>query len=630
MLKVPVITTLVNTYLAIMKKLFLLLTILWSFTIHAQIKPFRFAFISDTHIGSPDGKADEDLRRTINNINSNNDVDFVVITGDITELGTNEELPRAKKLFDSLKVKYYIIPGNHDVGWSESGGMSFISTFGSDRFVFDHNGIRFIGCSSGPYVRMSDGHIPKDAMQWMKNILDTTSASMPVIFLNHYPMDNQMDNWYEVIDMFKKRNTLLFLCGHGHANKVLNFEGIPGVMGRSNLRAKQSEGGYNLVDVNSDSILFTERKPLTSILKKWAGIKVEKLNYDLTKKFTRPDYNINKQYPHTKATWSFSSNSNVISTPAIINDLVIFGNQQGVVVALSLNNGKQKWEYKTGGAIYSTPAVHQNKIVFGSADGFVYCLNNKGKEIWKLKTGAAVLGCPLIENNIVYIGGSDHIFRALDLNTGKELWGFNELNGPVVSTPVINKNDIIFGAWDTYLYSLNKATGILNWKWNNGSSVRNYSPASCIPVIKNDIIYVAAPDRYLSAIDAVTGQTLWRTNESAVRESIGISEDGTLIYGKTMNDTLAAYYADRSMPKAAWKINVGYGYEHTPSMLIEKNGIVFFGTKNGIVFAVNVITKKVDWAYKIDNSMVNTVKVIDNKNIIASTMDGKVVMLKVH
>ena len=595
-----------------------------------QVRPFRFAFLSDTHIGSPDGKAEEDLRRTVNDINAMNDIDFVVITGDITELGTNEELPRAKKLFDSLKVKYYIIPGNHDVGWSESGGMSFISTFGSDRFAFDHNGIRFIGCSSGPYVRMSDGHIPRDAITWMKSILDTTAANIPVIFLNHYPMDIQMDNWYEVTDMFRKRNTILFLCGHGHTNKILNFEDIPGIMGRSNLRAKQTEGGYNLVDVRSDSILFTERKPVSGQMKRWAGVKVEQHNYDLTKKFQRPDYSINQKYPQVKAKWLHSSDANVISTPAVINDLVVFGNQQGIVTALSLKNGKQKWTFKTGGSIYSSAAVHQSKIVFGSADGYVYCLNDKGKELWKIKTGAAVLGCPTIENNIVYIGGSDHTFRALDLQTGKELWNFNGLNGPVVSTPVINRNDIIFGAWDTYLYSLNKNTGALNWKWNNGSPVRNYSPASCIPVIKDDIVYVAAPDRYLTAIDAITGQTLWRTNESTVRESIGISRDGKFIYGKTMNDTLAVFSTGRQLQKAAWKLNVGYGYEHTPSMLIEKDGNVFFGTRNGVVYAIDPDQKKVAWGYKIDNSMVNTVNVIDKKNIIVSTMDGKVTLLQIQ
>ena len=90
----------------------------------AQIKPFRFAFISDTHIGSPNGSAEEDLRRTVVDINNMNDIAFVVITGDITELGTDEELKHAKQILDQLKVPWYIIPGNHDTGWSESGGRT--------------------------------------------------------------------------------------------------------------------------------------------------------------------------------------------------------------------------------------------------------------------------------------------------------------------------------------------------------------------------------------------------------------------------------------------------------------------------------------------------------------------------
>jgi len=594
----------------------------------AQIKPFHFAFISDTHIGSPDGKAEEDLQRTVADINKRTDLDFVVITGDITELGTNEQLPRAKKLLDGLKIKYFIIPGNHDAGWSESGGESFITNFGSDRFTFDHNGIRFIACASGPYVRMSDGHIPRDAMSWVKKVLDTTAAAMPVIFLNHYPMDNQMDNWYEVIDALKKRNTILIMCGHGHTNKALDFEDIPGVMGRSNLRAKKDVGGYNFVEVRTDSILFSEVNPVNGVMKAWTGVKVERHNYNSTKNFARPDYSINKLYPAVQSQWTYASEANVISTPAVIEDEVVFGNQQGKVVALSLRNGKIRWSYQTSGAIYSSPAIAQHSIVFGSTDGYVYCLSTTGKLIWKYKADAAVLGCPVIEDGVVYIGASDHRFRAIDLVSGKEKWNYAGLEGPVVSTPVLHNNDVIFGAWDTYLYALNKNTGALNWKWSNGSSVRNYSPASCIPVIHNDVVYVVAPDRYLSAIDATSGKTLWRNNESTVRESIGISEDGKYIYGKTMNDTIVAFATGNSMQKAAWKMNVGFGYEHVPSMLEEKDNTVFFGTRNGIVYAIDPLQQKTVWAYKIDNSMVNTVNVLDNKTVVVSTMDGKVVLLK--
>ncbi|MEO7983446.1 MAG: metallophosphoesterase, partial [Bacteroidota bacterium] len=196
-----------------------------------QVKSFRFAFLSDTHIGSPNGASEEDLRRTVRDINAMKDIAFVVLTGDITELGTNEELKLAKQILDSLGVKWYIIPGNHDTGWSESGGVMFTTVFGYDKFSFEYNGIRFLGCPSGPYLRMSDGHVPRNAVNWLEEELKKLSPQQPVIFLNHYPIDNQLDNWYEITDRLRNYNTWAILCGHGHTNKAMNFEDIPGVMG---------------------------------------------------------------------------------------------------------------------------------------------------------------------------------------------------------------------------------------------------------------------------------------------------------------------------------------------------------------------------------------------------------------
>lgn len=177
----------------------------------SQWKPFRFAFLSDTHIGSPNGSAEEDLRRTVADINQMTDIAFVVITGDITELGTDAEIKLAKAILSELKVPYYIIPGNHDTGWSESGGTGFGKVFGSDRFAFTYNGIRFLGCASGPYVRMSDGHIPRDAVVWLDKELKKTDPKTPLVFFNHYPLDKDLDNWYEAIDRLKAHNTLAVL-----------------------------------------------------------------------------------------------------------------------------------------------------------------------------------------------------------------------------------------------------------------------------------------------------------------------------------------------------------------------------------------------------------------------------------
>jgi outer membrane protein assembly factor BamB len=146
-------------------------------------------------------------------------------------------------------------------------------------------------------------------------------------------------------------------------------------------------------------------------------------------------------------------------------------------------------------------------------------------------------------------------------------------------------------------------------------------------VAADGVVYIVAPDRYITAIDAASGEMLWRNNDATVRESIGISNDGKWIYGKTMQDTIVAYASSRQKQSAAWKMHCGFGYEHVPSMLIEKEGQVFFGTKNGVIYSIDPLNKKINWTYKIDNSMVNTVNVRDGRSILAATMDGKIVML---
>lgn len=375
-------------------------------------------------------------------------------------------------------------------------------------------------------------------------------------------------------------------------------------------------------------MIFFVRRPGTAVMRQWTGVKIETRNFEREKKFKRPDYSINQQYQQVAATWKYSSDANIISTPAVNDGQVIVGNQNGEIVSISLNTGRESWSFKTGGGVFSSPAFSNDKIVFGSADGFVYCLNKKGKTIWKLKTDGPVLGSPLIQADTVYIGGSDHCFQAIDLKNGYPIWRSCILNGPVVSKPLLYDGKIIFGAWDTYLYALSSSTGTLLWKWSNGSSVRNYSPAACIPVVHDGVVYVVAPDRYISAIDAASGKTLWRNNDASVRESIGISEDGKWIYGKTMQDTIVAYATSREKQSAAWKMHCGFGYEHVPSMLVEKDGNVFFGTRNGVVYCIDPVQQKINWAYKIDNSMVNTVKIISGKELLAATMDGSVVLLK--
>lgn len=600
------------------------------FLINCELYPqqLKFAWITDTHVGNTTGE--NDLINTVQDINTFNDIDFVILSGDITETGKTVDLIATQKILENLRVPYYTIPGNHDTKWSESGCTAFSQVFGSDRFVFKYEGILFIGMHEGPIMRMGDGHFSPEDIRW----LDTTLArisniNQPVIFITHYPLDNQIDNWFVVLDRLKKINTKVILCGHGHSNRSLDFEGIPGVMSRSNLRAKENTGGYNIVEISKDSIFFSERLPGKITKPVWKKITLKGIDFRTdTANYERPDFSTNFLNSNINMKWNFKTEYTITSTPVINSENVFVTGGSGYAYTISLESGELLWKFKTNGAIYGSPDVSNNRVVFGSNDQSIYCLNaSNGNLEWEYKTQSPIVAVPKIDNDFVYIGSGDGKFRAIDLNTGKLIWEFSGIGEFVETKPLVYKDKIIFGAWDSYLYALNINDGSLAWRWQ-GTKGFLYSAAACWPVASNGMIFIVAPDRIATAIDAETGQTVWRTNKYQVRESIGISEDGEYVYAKGMNDTLFVFSANSNEFKLIKAIDCKFGYEIAPSMPQEKEGVIYFGTKNGLVYAIDKIKLEVIWKFKTGVGLVNTVSAVNKNKVIISNSDGEVILLE--
>ncbi len=608
-----------------MKKLFILLII--SASVSFAQTNFKFAWLSDIHIGYP--TATEDLQRSVNDINSLDSISFTIVSGDITATGTLDELTLAKQLLDSLEKPYYIIPGNHDTKWSESGCTDFIKLWGNDRFVFEYDKYLFIGLHEGPRMRMADGHWAPEDLRWFDSLITSLpNSNQPIIFITHYPLNDEIDNWYEMLDRLKNVNTQVALFGHGHRNKIYDFESIAGVMGRSNLRANEKIGGYNIVEINNDSMYCYERIPYTSTTL-WNQIKLQQRNFEaLVTEQPRPDYSINQRYPDVKSVWEFNSGYTIGSSVVVKENSVFVGDASGYFYSLSLIDGSVSWKFKTENAIYSTATVRCNYVVFGSADSSIYCLNSKdGNLIWKYKTNAAVLASPIIEDEIVYIGGSDKIFRAIDLENGKLVWEFEGLNGYVETKPAFYDDKILFGAWDEHFYCLDSETGKLIWKWKGDRAGTFYSPAACMPVVSDGIVFFAAPDRKLTALNIKNGTQLWRTGKYKVRETVGLSEDGEKLFIRTMNDSILAIPVSEKLEQPLWVTNCNFGYDISSAQIVEKDGVIFYPTKNGMIYSLDAETGKILWQHKISNGFVNTITPINNHQIITTDFDGKITLI---
>ena len=624
---------------------------------------FTFALLTDTHISTSNPKPMEDLQRSIADINRQADVEFVVVTGDLTESGDRASIEAIKSALDQLRVPYYAASGNHETTWSESGVMDFTRVFGDSRFAFAHAGAYFIGFNSGPVIRMADGHVAPQDIAWLKHNLDSISqlSTTPIFVFTHYPLRNgDVDNWYEVTDVLRQHNVQCVMGGHYHRNLVYDCDGIVDVLNRSNLRGKDTINGYSIISV-TDSIRFYERTPSplggtpsnspTGVrypITPWLTLPFGKKTYGPSDQALRPDFSVNEQYPQVTRAWHKSLRGGLYSTPATDGKSLFIGDDVGTFYCLDLKTGDTKWTFDTGMRIVGSPAVSDGVVVFGSANYNIYGLDAKtGKQLWSYTTNQAVMGAATIHDGVAYIGGGDGRMFAFDLKTGAVKWSFNELKNYVLTRPLVYNDKLYFGAWDTYLYALHLKDGSLAWKWNNGKSNPKLSPASVWPVAADGKIFITAPDRYFTCLDAETGAEIWRTKEYKVRETVGLSEDGKTVYSKCMWDTVVAIstqypishssHSERPIgetpsnsPTPLWVSHAGFGYEHNPAMPLEKEGTLWVSTKNGLLLGMEAKTGKVLWRHKIGNSILNTPLPLSAKECIFTSSEGTITRIQVQ
>jgi len=616
----------------------LLIILLFLTGFGSRAQKLTFAHVTDTHVGSQAGASD--LEKTVEDINHQDSIDFVLLTGDITEFGSDEELLLARRIIDQLNKPWYALPGNHDSKWSESGNNSFVSIFGAEEFGFEKNGYLFVGTASGPNMRMAPGLVPREQIVFLDSMLSHRSnPHLPVIFVNHYPLDESLSNWYDLVERLKTTNIKATLLGHGHRNHLYNFEGIPGVMGRSNLSANQKGVGYNLVTLENDTMYYRERLSSGKTLPIWCKVPASKkpVDFATTKNAAstsskgapvRPDYSVNQKYSKVQQVWNLQEQSDIGTGISRSKNRVIYANTAGEIVALDLHSGKKIWSFPTGGKIYSTPAISGNRVVCASTDHNIYCLDLKtGKKIWMHPTVKPIVASAAIEAGKVYIGSSDGSFRCISLTDGTLLWKYDGVKNFVECKPLLLKNSVCFGSWGNAFYSLDKETGNLQWV-REKSSNRMLSPAAVWPVAANGKIFVVAPDRHMTALDEKSGAEIWDSGKYSCRESIGISTDGKLVYIKNMTEgNVDAFYTAANEQKLAWECTAELGYEIAPSPIVESGDLIFVPTTSGVVVAINRKTHLVAWKHKVSNALINAVLPVGKNRALVSVLDGKVVYL---
>ena len=110
----------------------------------------EFAIVADPHLttccendrGRLYAESEAILRRTVAEINRR-PTDFVLVPGDLTHLGSADEVALAREILDELQCPVLMVPGDHDM---DGGKHDIYDAFGPGQWVERRDGLTIIGC----------------------------------------------------------------------------------------------------------------------------------------------------------------------------------------------------------------------------------------------------------------------------------------------------------------------------------------------------------------------------------------------------------------------------------------------------------------------------------------------------
>lgn len=591
----------------------------------------HFAVLSDIHV-TPGNENDRQLRVAVEEINAQ-PFDFVIVNGDLSNEGSDAELSNVKSILDNIRHPLYVLPGNHENTWSQSATKTFVDLWGTDRFTIDADSLFIVGINCGPFMKMGDGHIKQEDLHWLRSTLEQATANgKKVLSFNHYPLLDDLDNLPDYLAVLQDFPVIGHVNGHYHvyreypAGGADNTGTIPCVMVRA-LDTRNGNYGYTIMDVDRDWVHVYEKRlgqEPTSKMAFAVSTTHKPVNAVERAAIVAPEgFSVDK-------VWADSAS--VFTRLGLDADNVFFGNSLGQVKAVNKNTGVQTWAVPTGASLFSRPVnLGKGRVAVPMHDGIMIMDAATGRMLKKQNSseGPYVADGTLTADGKRYIQGGYKRIESRRPQDGRLQWTYDSLFNYCQAAPAIDGNDLIFGAWDTTLRCLDLNTGKLKWVWNNGKSANMLGPGNVVPVISNGRVYVVAPDRFMTALDRNTGAQLWRNKDHRYRESLGVSEDGSRIYAKTMDGELVAIDATVPEFKELWTLDMGLGYDHAPCIVLEKDGVVYAGSRRGILTMVNPETKSVMASLPLGSSEINGIDVDPaTGDIYVSLIEGTV--FRVH
>lgn len=544
---------------------------------------------------------------------------FIVHTGDICYIeGLKAHIHQMNSENMGVPVRYVI--GNHDyVNWGDHGEALFESIYGPVMYSFDVGRIHYLVT---PIVHgdVRAKYTDQDVAAFVENDLKQVSPDKKVIMFNHnYCACDEvgfvLSDGSVRIDL-RKRNLLAWVFGHWHFNYLNEIDGIFNIT-----TSRPDTGGIDASPAAIRSVVIR------------GGALAE----------SRCHYNDFEEIPSAAACrWSTALGGNILYSAPAFRDGVIYAGtandgwpRECGIFALCGETGQVLWKYKTINSVKSDIHILDNKVITQDTQGNVYCLDTAGNRIWTRKLELLEpndsVSSIAVNESFVYCGGQQHVY-CLRVSDGSIVWHRKLSQGNTSPAGfVLHENMLFAGAhWDR-LYGLDALTGEILWT-NDSPDLRYFIMT---PAFWGGYLYAGSWSR-LYKIDAQSGRTVLSkefpgyTFHSACRPYM---ENGILYLGTTDRGVAAV---DTENMEMLWTFKTGRNLIYTSpyrsggiatvdGSVVPAGRHLCFGASDGYVYIIDKSGTKMGEYFL--GSPVNQAVVVDGRYLIAADFSGNITCL---
>ncbi|WP_423600825.1 outer membrane protein assembly factor BamB [Roseateles sp. MS654] len=232
-------------------------------------------------------------------------------------------------------------------------------------------------------------------------------------------------------------------------------------------------------------------------------------------------------------------------TITAVNDRFVVGGSDGVISAISANDGTTLWRADIGKGLtagvgsdgrFAAAVTRDNELVVTEGD----------KILWRKTLTTPVITAPFVAGERVFVLTLDRAVLAFDAADGRRLWELRRPGEPLTlqQAGVIGayQNTLLVGQ-GSRLAGIDPSRGLLMWE----ATVANPRGTNEVerladlvgPMARdNDVFCARAFQSAVACVNAERGNAIWSRNNAGLR---GVGGDATIVVGGDASDRLTAW-----------------------------------------------------------------------------------------